>query len=138
MLLPSTLKKCWIYQVLSFILSRDTSSIENKVPDWEFYWSAHHEFYTRLRIWNFRSVWSTEKLISLSQNENSSEKKNSFNEISFSRESKCSKKKKISKMEIVIQSLAIKCYYEFHLSSHKDLEMLILAATFLFLIKTIL
>ena len=37
----------------------------------------------------------------------------------------------------MIQSLAIKCYHEFHLSSLKDLEMLILAAPFFLLLKII-
>ena len=38
----------------------------------------------------------------------------------------------------MLQSLAIKYYLEFHLNSHEDLEILILAAPFLLLIKTIL
>ena len=48
------------------------------------------------------------------------------------------RKRKVSKTEIVMQSLAIKCYHEFHLSSHKDFEMLILVDPFLLLIKVIL
>ena len=83
-LLPNALKKSWIYQVLPFIVSRDTSPIENKVPDRKFYWNADHESFIRLGIWNCRSVWSTDKfvrkLILLRKNESSLELKNSFNE----------------------------------------------------------
>ena len=49
-LLPAALRKLWIYQVLHFIVSRDTSPIGNKVPDLEFCWSTNHGFYTRLEI----------------------------------------------------------------------------------------
>ena len=77
MLLPTALKKSFIYQVLLFIVSRETSPIGNKVPDWEFYWSTDDEFYTRLEIWNCRSVCSTDKfgrkLILLCKNESSLE-----------------------------------------------------------------
>ena len=47
MLLPTALRKSWIYQVLHFIVS---SPIGNKVTDREFYWRADQEFYTRLGI----------------------------------------------------------------------------------------
>ena len=63
MLLRTALKKLWIYQVLHFVVSRDTSLIGNKVPDQKFYWCADHEFYIRLRVWNCRSVWSTDKFV---------------------------------------------------------------------------
>ena len=133
MLLPTVLKKSWIYQVLPFIVTWDTSPIVNKVD---------HEFHTRLGIWNCRSVWSTDKfvrkLILLPKNENSSEKK-SFTERFFFQESRNPvRKRKFSKMEAVTQNLAIKCYHEFYLSSHKDLEILILVAPFLLLLKVIL
>ena len=86
-LLPTALKKSWIYQVLSFIVNRDTLLIGNKVPDWKFYWSADYKFYSRLGIWNCRSVWSTDKfvrkLILLRKNESFLEKKNSFIKIFF-------------------------------------------------------
>ena len=37
MLLPTALRKLWIYQMLTFIVSRDISPIWNKVLDREFY-----------------------------------------------------------------------------------------------------
>ena len=39
-----------------FIVSPDTSLIGNNVTYREFYWSADHEFYTRLGIENCKSV----------------------------------------------------------------------------------
>ena len=78
-LLPTTLRKSCIYQILPFIINRDISSIGNKVPDREFYWSVDHEFYSRLGIWNCKSAWSAEKflrkLMLLRRNESSSEQK---------------------------------------------------------------
>ena len=78
-LLPTALKKSWIYQVLCFTVSRDILPIGNKVPDWKFYWSADYKFYNRLEIWNCRSVWSTDKfvrkLILLRKNESFLERK---------------------------------------------------------------
>ena len=50
MLLPTALRKSWIYEVLHFIVSWDTSPIGNKVTDREFYWRADQELYTRLGI----------------------------------------------------------------------------------------
>ena len=44
MLLPTALRKSWILQMFPFIVCRITSPIENKIPDWEFYWSTNHEF----------------------------------------------------------------------------------------------
>ena len=44
MLLRTVLKKSWILQMFPFIVCRITSPIENKIPDWEFYWSTNHEF----------------------------------------------------------------------------------------------
>ena len=99
MLLPTGLKKLWIYQVLPFILR---------------------------------------KLILLRKNENSSEKETVILKVFFSSRSKSDKKRKVFKTEVVIQSLAINCYHKFHLSSHKDLEMLILAAPFSLQTKIIL
>ena len=43
------------------------------------------------------------------------------------------RKSKVYKTKAVIQNLAIKCYHEFHVTSHKGLEVLILAAHFLLL-----
>ena len=64
-------------------------------------------------------------------------KKNSFTEgFFFSNKSKYIKEL-VYKVKVVIQNSAIKCYHEFHLRSHKDLEMLILAAPFLLLTKLI-
>ena len=40
MFLPTALRKSWIQQMLSFIVSRDISPIGNKVPDRELYRSA--------------------------------------------------------------------------------------------------
>ena len=48
------------------------------------------------------------------------------------------RKRKVYKTKVVIQNSATKCYHEFHLRSHKDLEMLILMAPFLLLTKVIL
>ena len=73
MLLPTVMRKSWIYQMLHFVVSRDISLIENKVTDRQFYWSSDHEFYLRLRISNCKSVWSANrfvrKLMSLRKNE---------------------------------------------------------------------
>ena len=44
MLLPIALRKSWIYQVLPFIVTRDTSPIGNKVSDQKFFWSADMNF----------------------------------------------------------------------------------------------
>ena len=46
------------------------------------------------------------------------------------------RKRKGCKTKLVIQNSAIKFCHEFHVRSHKDLEMLILAAPFLFLLLT--
>ena len=62
-LLTTVWRESWIYQVLPFIDSRDTSPVGNKVSDWKFFWSADHDFYTILRIWNHKSVWSTDKFV---------------------------------------------------------------------------
>ena len=111
MLLPTALKKSWIYKVLPFIESRNSSPM-NKVPDREFYWSAYHEFYTRLGIWNCRSVWSTDKfmrkLILLRENESSLEKKQFYWKIFFQASRNPARKRKVSKTEVMLQSLAIK------------------------------
>ena len=140
--LLTALKKSWIYQVLLFIVSRDTSPIENKVPGRELYWNTDHEFFTRLGIWNCRSVWSTDKfvrkLILLRKNESSLGKKRFYWRIFFQLSRNPVRNRKVSKTEVEIQSLAIKSYHEFYLSSHKDLEMLILVFPFLLLIKIIL
>ena len=126
--------------MLLFTVSRNTSPIGNKVPDREFNWSNDHEFYTRLGI--SRSVWSTgkfvKKLILLRKNKSSLEKKTVLLKDFFQASRNPIRKRKVSKTEVVIQSLTIKCYDELHLSSHKDLEMLILAAPFLLLMKMIL
>ena len=71
------------------------------------------------------------------------QKQNSITEVFFFQASQNPvRKRKVSKTEVktevVIQSLATKCYHEFHLSLHKDLEMFILVAPFLLLIKVIL
>ena len=52
MLLSAALEKSWIYQLLPFIVSRNTLPIRNKFPDREFYLSVDHEFYSRLGIWS--------------------------------------------------------------------------------------
>ena len=92
MLLPTALKKLWTYKV-----NRNTSLIGYKVPDQEFYWSSDHEFYTTLRIWNCKSVWSTKipirKPMLLCKNESSLERKQFHRRIFYSSESKSSKKK---------------------------------------------
>ena len=62
----------------SFIVSRNTSLIGNKIPDLEFYWSTNHEFYSRSGIWNCKSGCSADnfirKLMLLRKNENFLEK----------------------------------------------------------------
>ena len=82
MLLPTALRKSCIYQILSFIVSRDISPIRNKVLDREFCWSVNDEIYSRLKIWNCTLVWSADKfvwkLISLRKNESSLEKRKQF------------------------------------------------------------
>ena len=50
MLLPILLRKLWIYQVMLFIVTRDTLPIRNKFPGWEFYWSVDHGLFPRLGI----------------------------------------------------------------------------------------
>ena len=50
MLLPTALRRPWLYQMLPFIVSHDISPIGNKIPGQEFYWSADHEFYYKLGI----------------------------------------------------------------------------------------
>ena len=44
MLLPTALRKLWIYQMLPFIVSRDISPIMNNVPDQDFFWSVIMNF----------------------------------------------------------------------------------------------
>ena len=48
------------------------------------------------------------------------------------------RKRKVYKTKVVIENSATKCYHEFHLRSHKDLEMLILVAPFFLETKVIL
>ena len=55
MLLTTALEKSWIYQVLLFVVSRNTLATRNKFPDWEIYWSVDLEFYSRLGIWYCKS-----------------------------------------------------------------------------------
>ena len=50
MLLPTVLRKSWIYQMLPFIVSWSLSPIWNKVPDREF---------TGVPIMNFIPVWES-------------------------------------------------------------------------------
>ena len=69
------------------------------------------------------------------KNERSFKKENSFTEGFFSSKSKYIKK---VVYKVVIQNWAIKCYHEFHLRSHEDLEILILTAPFLITTKVIL
>ena len=63
MLLPTASGISWIYQVLPFVVTRDTSPIGNKISDREFYWSAAREFYFWLWIWNCKSPWFVDKYI---------------------------------------------------------------------------
>ena len=48
------------------------------------------------------------------------------------------RKRKVYKTKVVIQNSAVKCYYEFHVRSQKNLDILILVALFLLLKKVIL
>ena len=50
LLLPTAFRTLWIYQVLPFNGSLDTSPIEHKIPDQEPYWAVDHEFYYELGI----------------------------------------------------------------------------------------
>ena len=63
MFLLTSLGKSRIYQVLLFIISRVTLSSGNKFLDREFYWSADHEFYSRLGIWYCKLIWSGDKFV---------------------------------------------------------------------------
>ena len=49
--------------MLPFIASRDISPIRNKVPDLECCCSTDHEFYSRMGIWNCKTVWSADKFV---------------------------------------------------------------------------
>ena len=51
MLLPTVLRKSWIYQVLPFIVSQDTSPIQTKDPDGNF---------IGVLIMNFFPDWESE------------------------------------------------------------------------------
>ena len=93
MLLPTALRKSWMYEVLLFIVSRDTLPIGNKFPDREFYWSAEHEFYSRLGIRNCKSVLSVDKLMLLRKSDSSLEIKQFYRRLLFSGKSKSNKKK---------------------------------------------
>ena len=59
--LLTAFRRSWIYQELPCIVSLNTSSIGNKIPDWELCWAVDHEFY--YRIWNCKSAWSGNKFI---------------------------------------------------------------------------
>ena len=122
MLLPTTLKKLWIYKV-----NRNTSLIGNIVPDREFHWSSDHEFYTRLRIWNWKSVWSTaisiRKPMLLCKNESFLKRKQFHWRIFFQVSQNPVRQRKVYKMMAVIQNSAIKYYHAFHVRSHKNSEM---------------
>ena len=50
LLLPTAFRTLWIYQVLPFNGSLDTSPIEHKIPNQEPYWAVDHEFYYELGI----------------------------------------------------------------------------------------
>ena len=117
-------------------------TIGNKFPDREFYWTIDQGFYSRLGIYNYKSVWSADKfyrkLMLLRKSESSLEQKLvSLNDI-FQASRNPVRKRKIYKEKIVIQNSAPKCYHELHLRSGKYLEILILAAPFLLLTKIIL
>ena len=90
------LQKLWIYQVLFFIVSLDTSTIGNKIPNQEFYWSATH-----LGIWtdnqpglqtDFSENWCSFAKIGFF-------KKTSGNPV---------RKKKVYQMNVVIQNSVMK------------------------------
>ena len=75
----------------------------------------------------------------LCKSESSLEKKNSFTEGFFFQASQNPLgKTKVYQANVVIQNSPTKCYYEFCLRLHKDLEMLILVASFLLLKKGVL
>ena len=61
LLLSTAFRRSWIYQELPYIVSQDTSSIGNKILDWELCWDVYHEFY--YSVWNCKSAWSADKLI---------------------------------------------------------------------------
>ena len=97
MLLPKPLGKLWIYQVLPFIVSQDTSSIGNKIFDRNFFWSADHGLYFRLGSWNCKSDWPADDFVRklrLLHNESSLEEKIVPTMVLFPGTWKSSKKKK--------------------------------------------
>ena len=120
---------------VAFIVSRDISPIGNNVDDREFYLSVDHELYTRLGIGNCTSFWSPYKFVRKLMLVYKSDTEAFF---FFHAIRNPVRKRKVYKTKVVIQNSAIKCYHEFHVRSHKDLETLILEAPFLLLTKVIL
>ena len=121
MLLPTALRKSWIYQLLSFIVSRDASPIGNKVPNWNLYWSANNKFYSRLGIWNCKSVWFADKFISFcAKNESSLKRTVSLKDFLQAIRNPV-RKRTVYKTKVMITNSAIKCNHESHLISQKNL-----------------
>ena len=110
--------------MLPLFVSKETWPVRNKVPNREFYWSADHEFYIRLRNWNRKSVWCAgkfvRKIMLLSKSESSLEKKQFHLSIFSQTSRKPIRKRKVYKTKVVIQNSAIKCHHEFHVRSHKN------------------
>ena len=97
----------------------------NFIPDWE------------SEIANQSGLKFVRKLMLLRKNKISLEKKTVSLTDFYQASRNPVRKKKLNKTKVVIQNLAIKCYHEFHVKSHKVLEKLILAAPFLLLTKVI-
>ena len=66
---------------------------------------------------------------------NSFLEKNSFTKGFFQGSKNRVRERNVYKMKVVIQNSAIKGRHEFHLKTHKDLEMLILSTSFLLLTR---
>ena len=131
MLLPTALRKLWIYQVLPFIVSRNILPIGNKFLIGDFDGMLIINFFPDLE--SEIVVWSVDKFIRKLM-----KKKVSFKELFFQASRNPVRKRNVYKTKLVIQNSATKYYHKFHLRSHKDLEMLILVAPFLLPIKPIL
>ena len=102
-LLPTALRKWWLYQMLPLIVSRDISQIRSKVPDPEFYWSVD------------------QKIDVIAQKRDLFRKTKLYWRIFFQASQNLVGKRKVCHTKVLKQNSAIKCYHEFHARSHKDL-----------------
>ena len=108
----SSLRKLCIYQMLPFIVRGSISLIWNKVPDREFYWSANHEFYSKLAISICKPVWSTDKLFRTLIHCAKMRALLKKTKIFFQATWNPLRKRKVYKTKVVIQNSDIKWYHE--------------------------